>query len=160
MPKPVILIVDDEKNTREGLKKGLLHNKYKILLAEDGKDALGVFSNNKVDVMLADLKMPGLNGIELMKKVKRISPDTITVILTAYGTVETAVGAMREGAYDFITKPYDTDNLRITCLNAAEKKDLLNKTKLLQEEVNSTKFHQLIGQCPEMQKVFQIIKMK
>lgn len=158
--KPTILIVDDEKNTREGLKKGLLHNKYKMLLAKDAYSALEVFKEERIDIMLADLKMPGMDGIELMQKVKQISQDTITVILTAYGTIETAVNAMRQGAYDFITKPVNLDELDILIKRALSTRRLEKENILLKEQLNKRYgFENIIGNTYEIKQIFEIIRM-
>lgn len=159
MARPVVLIVDDEKNTREGLKKGLLHNKFRILIAEDGKKALRLFNEERIDVMLADLKMPGLSGVELMQKVKQISPDTITVILTAYGSIETAVNAMRQGAYDFITKPVNLDELDMLIKRALSTRKIEQENVVLKEQLNKRYgFENIIGNTPEMERIFEIIR--
>jgi DNA-binding NtrC family response regulator len=109
--KPVILIVDDEKNTREGLRKALESPEYRILLAASTPEALQVMERARVDLVLTDLRMPGDDGLELMRRGRMLRPDASVILLTAYGTVQTAVKAMKEGAYDYLTKPVNLDEL-------------------------------------------------
>lgn len=157
--KPTILIVDDEKNTREGLKKGLEHNRYNILLAEDGKSALELFSTERIDLMLADLKMPGMDGLQLMEKVKEISPDTLTVILTAYGTIETAVQAMKQGAYDFITKPINLDEVDILVRRALSTKRMEQENISLHRRLEKRYgFENIIANTTQMKQIFETIR--
>src|SRR6476661_366851 len=103
--EPTLLVVDDEASNLESLERIFAREGLTVLAAKDGKDALEVVRKRRIDVVLTDLMMPGISGVDLLKAVKQISPETETVVMTAYGTVEAAVEAMREGAYDFITKP-------------------------------------------------------
>ncbi|MEI6634463.1 MAG: sigma-54 dependent transcriptional regulator [Chlamydiota bacterium] len=109
--KPSILIVDDEKNTREGLRKALESPAYGILLAANSAEALGILALGKVDLVLTDLRMPGESGLDLMRKSRALRYEAVFILLTAYGTVQTAVQAMKEGAYDYLTKPVNLDEL-------------------------------------------------
>lgn len=109
--RPQILIVDDEKNTREGLRKGLMSPDYGILLAAGAGEALEILGRVNVDLVLTDLRMPGGSGLDLMRKARTLRPGAAFVLLTAYGTVQTAVQAMKEGAYDYLTKPVNLDEL-------------------------------------------------
>lgn len=157
--KPTILIVDDEKNTREGLKRALLHNRYNILLAEDARSALGLFSDERIDIMLADLKMPGMDGIQLMQKVREISPDTLTVILTAYGSVETAVNAMKQGAYDFVTKPINLDEVDMLIRRSLSTKRIEQENTALHQQLEKHfGFESIIGNTPQTKQIFETIK--
>lgn len=157
--KPTILIVDDEKNTREGLKRGLEHNRYNILLAEDGRSALELFSKERIDLMLADLKMPGMDGIQLMQKVKEISPSTLTLILTAYGTIETAVNAMKQGAYDFVTKPINLDEVDILVRRALSTRRVEQENIALRQQLEKRYgFENIISSTPQMKQIFETIK--
>ena len=104
--KGIILVVDDEEIVRESLRDWLVDVGYRVEVAESGEAALEIIKRKKVKVMLADLVMPGLDGIELMKEASRIAPTIITVIITAYGSIQTAISAIREGAYDYIEKPF------------------------------------------------------
>ncbi len=109
--KPVVLIVDDEKNTREGLQKALESPGCKILLAASTPEALQVMGRTRVDLIVTDLRMPGDDGLELMRRGRMLRPDLGVILLTAYGTVQTAVKAMKQGAYDYLTKPVDLNEL-------------------------------------------------
>lgn len=157
--KPTILIVDDEKNTREGLKRGIQHNRYNLLLAEDAKEALEIFSTEKIDLMLTDLKMPGMDGIELMHKVKEISPNTLTIVLTAYGSIEAAVSAMKQGAYDFVTKPINLDEIDILIRRALSSRKIEQENVSLRQQLDKRYgFEQIIGNAPQMKQIFEMIK--
>jgi len=156
--KPVIIIVDDEKNTREGLKDAFAGGKYKILLADSGKKALELFKKERIDIMLADLKMPGMDGIALMQKVKQINPSTIFIILTAYGTIETAVNAIHQGAYDFITKPVNLDELDILIKRSLSARKMEMENVLLKKQINKRYgFENIIGNSQEMEHIFEIV---
>jgi DNA-binding NtrC family response regulator len=109
--KPLILIVDDEKNTREGLRKALESPGYRILLAASTREALQIMERTRVDLIVTDLRMPGEDGLELMRRGRMLRPDMSVILLTAYGTVQTAVKAMKNGAYDYLTKPVNLDEL-------------------------------------------------
>ena len=100
-----ILIVDDEKNIREGIAKSLEMDGYNTVTAEDGEKAFDMLNSGAVDLIISDLKMPRMSGEELLKKVSGVYPTIPIIILTGHGTIETAVQAMRDGAYDFLTKP-------------------------------------------------------
>ena len=106
-----ILIVEDDKNAREGLQKFLESEKHRVIAFDNGKEALRYLEKNKVDLILTDLKMPGLDGIKMLKRSQEISSSFLVIILTAYGTVEKAVEAMKLGAYDFLTKPFEDKEL-------------------------------------------------
>ncbi|MDD5557942.1 MAG: sigma-54 dependent transcriptional regulator [bacterium] len=114
----VILIVDDEKNTREGLQKALAAPDHRILLAEDAATALRIMERERVDLVLTDLRMPGADGLELMRRATAQRPDAVVILLTAYGTVATAVQAMKQGAYDYLTKPVNLDELEMVVKRA------------------------------------------
>lgn len=108
--KHTILIVDDEKNTREGLRLAL-EDDYKIILAEDAFRALQALKNNNIDIILTDLRMPGMDGLDFIRQVASSEPHPLIIMLTAYGSIQTAIEAMKLGAYDYISKPVDLDNL-------------------------------------------------
>ena len=155
--KNTILIVDDEKNTREGLGKALKRD-YDIFLAESAKAAAKILSENQVDIMLSDVKMPGEDGLTLLKAVKKRYPKVICILLTAYGNVETAVEAMKLGADDFLTKPVNLDHLDILLERSIHQRNLKSENEELRKQLNS-KFglENIIGNSPAMEKVFDII---
>ena len=157
-----VLIVDDEKNIREGLGKALELEGYRIFLAEDGRVGLEIVNRNEVDLIIADLKMPGMSGEELLKQVSASYPTIQVIILTGHGTIETAVNAMRDGAYDFLTKPVNLDRLSLLVKRALSTRDLARQHRELQEEVERMKrrqkFARIIGKSSEMKKVMEIIE--
>jgi DNA-binding NtrC family response regulator len=114
-----VLIVDDEKNIRAGLGRALEMDGYRTLLAGDGQEALDVIRDEEVDLVIADLKMPRLSGEELLRRIVDQYPTVPVIILTGHGTIETAVQAMRDGAYDFLTKPVSLDRLSPPCKASA-----------------------------------------
>src|ERR1035437_9955088 len=108
-PKPVVFIIDDERNTREGLARAL-REKYDILLSESATAALPILAERRVDVVLTALRMPGLDAVSFVKHIPSQEPPPLVIMLTAYGTVQTAVEAMKVGAYDYLSKPVNLDN--------------------------------------------------
>lgn len=156
--KPTILIVDDEKNTREGLARALRRN-YNVLLAEHGARAIQLLQENSVDIMLSDVRMPGMDGLALMQRALARTPQPVCILLTAYGSVETAVEAMKRGAYDFLTKPVHLDRLDILVRRALREREVESENKRLHEQLDA-KFglDQIIGQSAAMQEVFDTIR--
>lgn len=156
-----ILIVDDEKNIREGLGRALELEGYGILLAEDGKQALEMFNRQQVDLVISDLKMPRISGEELLRSLMSSNPNVPVIILTGHGTVENAVGAMRDGAYDFLTKPVNLDRLSLLVKRALSNRKLALEHEALKEEVEKLEkkrsFASLIGKSAPMQRVFDLI---
>ena len=108
-----VLIVDDEKNIRAGLGKAIEMDGHNVILAEDGQRALEIVESDEIDLIIADLKMPRISGEELLKRIVQTYPTLPVIILTGHGTIESAVRAMRDGAYDFLTKPVNLDRLSL-----------------------------------------------
>ncbi len=156
--KPVILIVDDEKNTREGLARALRRS-YDVLIAESGSTALSILSEKPVDVMLSDLRMPGMDGMTLMQRALAVSPQLVCILLTAYGNIETAVDAMRHGATDFLTKPVNLEQLEMVLQRVLRSRRAETENVQLREQLDS-KFgmENIIGSSPEMQQVFDTVR--
>ena len=157
--KPVILIVDDDKNTRDGLQRALQRH-YTVLMAESADAALAILAaDRQVDLMLSDLRMPGTDGLGLLRRVTAQHPKTVCILLTAYGSVETAVDAMKQGAYDFLTKPVNLDHLDMLIARALKSRDLEQKVETLESQLNE-KFgmENIIGDSDAMQQVFEIIR--
>ncbi|MCU0857009.1 MAG: sigma-54 dependent transcriptional regulator [Pontiellaceae bacterium] len=156
--KPLILIVDDEKNTREGLARALRRS-YEVLIAESGATALNILSEKPVDVMLSDLRMPGMDGMTLMQRALAGSPQLICILLTAYGNIETAVEAMRRGATDFLTKPVNLEQLEMVLQRVLRTRSAETENRQLREQLDS-KFglENIIGNSPEMQAVFDTVR--
>ncbi|MDI6839701.1 MAG: response regulator [bacterium] len=128
-----ILIVDDESVIRDSYEQVLSH-KYSVKLAENGETAITLLQRESFDAVILDLKMPGLSGMDVLKKIKEINPDTIVIVITGYATVESAVEAMKLGAYDYIPKPFTPEELRIVIRRALEKRRSSLEAKRLKEE--------------------------
>jgi DNA-binding NtrC family response regulator len=125
MKKPAsLLIVEDEEKMRELLQKILTTDGYRVKTASNGSEALAMIEETPFDIVLSDVKMPGLNGIELLKAVKKITAETYVVIMTAFGTIDSAVEAMKQGAFDYVSKPFKMDEIRILMNKIMEEKAL------------------------------------
>lgn len=157
--KAIILVVDDEKIVRESLRDWLLNVGYRVEVAESGEAALEIIKRKKVKVMLADLVMPGLDGIELMKEASRIAPTIITVIITAYGSIQTAISAIREGAYDYIEKPFCPEKVELLIKNLVAHQDLVEENISLRQKIEDRYlFEGIIAKSPVMLRIFELIK--
>ncbi len=157
--KPVILVVDDERNTREGLQRALQRH-YDVRTAESAEKALSILGSGVVvDIMLSDMRMPGGDGLSLLSKVVAQYPQTTCILLTAYGSVETAVQAMKQGAYDFLTKPINLDQLDLLLARALETRDLRRRVESLESQLDE-KFglENITGESDAMRKVFDVIR--
>ena len=150
-----ILIVDDERSIRNTLREILEYEKYHVDEAEDGPTALGLLENSTYDVILCDIKMPQMDGMEVLEKALRIT-DTPIVMISGHGTIDTAVEAIKKGAYDFIQKPPDLNRLLITLRNALERYHLVNETKVLKRKVS--KAYEMIGESPALNEIKDIIE--
>jgi DNA-binding NtrC family response regulator len=128
---PTVLIVDDEDSNLTSIEKIFQKDGLRALTAHSAREALDVLRQHRVDVVLTDLMMPAISGLELLKAIKQIAPDVEVVMMTAYGTVETAVQAMREGAYDFVEKPLKRMNIVKTARKAAERRSLTLENRQL-----------------------------
>jgi DNA-binding NtrC family response regulator len=156
-----IMVVDDEKNIRMGLARSLKMDGYDTVEAEDGQDAWDALKKHPVDCILTDLKMPRMSGEVLLEKVTGAYPGIPVIVLTGHGTIETAVGAMRSGAYDFLTKPVNLDRLSLLVKRALGTRKLAIEHRHLQEELEALKKSQvqkLIGKSPVMQQIQELIK--
>lgn len=154
-----ILIIDDEKNIREGLGAALEMEGYKIALASDGKAGLERLVKGDIDLVITDLRMPEVSGEHVLAKVTAENPGVPVIVLTGHGSIDSAVDAMRNGAYDFLTKPLNLDQLILIVKRALQGRELVLKHKELQEELNSRKsFESIIGKSAEMQKIFEIVR--
>ena len=157
-PRPVILIVEDDKNTREGLQRALGAT-HTVLLADSAERALVVLDETAVDIVLSDLRMSGMDGMTLLQRgVARSSPP-IFIMLTAYGSVETAVEAMKLGAYDFLMKPVNLDHLEMLIQRALRSRDVESENRSLHEQLdNRFGLESIIGQSPAMGEVFDVVR--
>ncbi len=152
---PKILIVDDEKTIRESLKEILVYHKFDCLEARDGKEALQVLDKNSIDLVLLDVRMPRIDGMEVLKRSLRKQPDLPIIIITGQGTIKLAVEAIKSGAYDFLEKPLEAERTIITVKNALEKRTLkIQRDQLLSE---SKKRYRMIGKSTAIKKIFSMI---
>ena len=126
-----ILIVDDDKNLLSVLKTILAEENHDISTSSDGQTAIDLFRKTKFDLVITDLMMPGTNGLEVLREVRKIDPDILVILITGFASLETAVQAIREGAYDYITKPFKLDEIKIIVNNAREKILLMRENKNL-----------------------------
>ena len=153
-----ILIVDDEKPIRDSLKIVLSDEGYTTEVAGDGEEALEKIKNESFDIVITDIKMPKIDGIQLLETVSSISPETFFIIMTAYASVKTAIDALRHGAFDYLIKPVEFDDVIIRIKRLIDYKNLAQENKVLRQRVSSDKgFTNLIGTSPSMKKVFSII---
>jgi len=157
-----ILIVDDEKNIRSGLAKSLELDGYSVITAENGLQAWNIINSQEVDAVIADLKMPKMSGEELLKKIASSYPTLPVIILTGHGTIESAVNAMRDGAFDFMTKPINLDHLGMLIKRALSNRELYLKHRALQQEVDQLKKKQktspIIGKSSKMKRVMEVVQ--
>jgi DNA-binding NtrC family response regulator len=157
-----ILIVDDEKNIRNGLGKALSLEGYQIVLAEHGAEAWDLINSTEIDLVISDLKMPKLSGEELLKRISSSYPTLPVIILTGHGTIETAVHAMQDGAFDFVTKPINLDRLVLLVKRALSNRELHQKHEALKREVEmlkrQTEYSAIIGKSANMRKMMDAIK--
>jgi two-component system response regulator PilR (NtrC family) len=154
-----ILVVDDEQIIRESLSFILKKEGYNVEESTDGKDALAKHESHSYDIIITDIEMPEMKGVELLKQIRQRTPQTLVVIITAFGSVETAVQALREGAADYILKPINFDDLLYRVRKLCDYHTLVIENSLLRQELQRTyDFEQIIGQSMPMKKVFEVIK--
>jgi two-component system, NtrC family, response regulator AtoC len=153
-----ILIVDDEKIVRDSLFHWFEEEGYNVDTAEDGESALKKYEKGKYDLLLLDMKMPGMSGIDLLTKIKSIDKDSLVILITAFASVPTAITALKQGAYDYVTKPVDPDELSHLVKKALEQKSLKQENKILKESIEEIiKLDNLIGESLQMRKIYELI---
>ena len=136
-PSATLLVADDDPAVRESLDRVLTREGYTVVLAPDGQAALERLQSGGIDLVLSDLKMPGLSGLELLPKAKAVAPEVDFIMLTAFGTVEEAVKAMKDGAADFLTKPFQRAQLIKVVRQALERRNLIAQNKALQQRLDA-----------------------
>ncbi|MDN5201390.1 sigma-54 dependent transcriptional regulator [Fulvivirgaceae bacterium BMA10] len=151
-----ILIVDDEKSIRGTLKEILEYEKYQVEEAKDGEEGLNLISKNDYDVVLCDIKMPKMDGIEVLEKAFEMGRNTQFIMISAHGNIETAVEATKKGAFDFIQKPPDLNRLLLTIRNALDKSNLVTETKVLRKKISKT--FDIIGESEAIKQVKETIE--
>jgi two-component system NtrC family response regulator len=156
--KPKILVIDDDPSLRRVLEYNLQEEGYSVLVAESGESGLQLFEDEKPVLVISDMKMSGMDGMQVLKAVKEKSPETLVIIITAFGAVDMAVEAMKLGAYDYITKPFNRDALRLTVRKALQFTGLAAENLKLKEELTDrSDFRTIIGSSPQMEKIFAIV---
>ncbi len=157
--KSRILVVDDEESIREFLEIMLKKEGYEVTTAEDGAKAKEILTKKSFDMVISDMQMPNVTGIELLRHVRENYPDLVFMIITAFGTTETAVEAMKLGAYDYLTKPFKIDEVRLNIANALRSKNLETEVRVLKKElVKEYSFQNMIGNSDAMHAVFNLIQ--
>lgn len=157
--KARVLVVDDELSMREFLTILLEMEGYQALSAANAEQALKLLSDDLFDLIISDVQMPGLNGIELLARVKAMSPDTAVLMMTAFSAAEQAVEAMKLGAYDYIAKPFKVDEIKVLIRNALEKTTLKRENTVLKQTVlQRDSFYGIIGSSPRMREIFSLIQ--
>ncbi len=156
-----ILIVDDEPLTRKSLFEILKFDGYRVSMASDGEEAFALINNGSPDVVITDLKMPKMDGLTLLRNIKKSHPDIAIVLMTAYGSIDSAVEAMKEGAFDYVTKPIVDNEIKIVIQRIFEQRQLLEENKILKKKLAATtrsQFHSIIGQNSKMQKIYNLVE--
>lgn len=157
--KPRILVVDDEESIREFLDIMLRKEGYDVSCVEDGQKAIDILKKKSFDLVISDLQMPNVTGIELLKHCRDSYPDVLFMMITAFGTAESAVEAMKMGAYDYITKPFKIDEVRINIANALRSRNLEVENRVLRKELQKEySFQNLVGNSEAMHKIFDLIR--
>jgi two-component system response regulator PilR (NtrC family) len=152
-----ILVVDDEKSMREILEIFLKNEGYRVSVADNGETAIEAIKKDIYDLIITDMKMPKLGGLELLRNVKQMTPETVVVICTAFGTTKSAVEAMKLGAYDYIQKPFQMDDIRLVVKNALEKQKLQKDVSILKEQLEIPSVDNIIGESADMRDLFSVI---
>jgi DNA-binding NtrC family response regulator len=157
--KPNVLIVEDEELMRSILRQLLETEGYRVLTADSAENALEIYSANDVAVTVTDIKMAGMDGLELLDQIKRIDEDALVIIMTAYSSVDSAIAALRKGAYDYVTKPFVNEDLLQTVRNAIRTKELFRENRNLRRELGRHySFSDIIGTSESLQDVFRVVE--
>ncbi|MDX9759549.1 MAG: sigma-54 dependent transcriptional regulator [Bacteroidota bacterium] len=154
-----IMIVDDEPSVRQSLAAWFEDDGYRIVTAQNAAEALQRMQEGQVDIILLDIKMPGMDGLALQDRIREFNTDVVIIIITAFATVDTAVRALKAGAFDYTTKPVDPDELSHLVRNAAERVRLQRENKALRQSIDHLQFvDDIIGESPEMQRVLELVR--
>ncbi len=156
--KTRILVVDDEAAIRESLKDWLMEDGYEVGLAVNGLEAVSIVEEQNWDIILLDLKMPEMDGIEAMEKIKAVSPDSEIIMMTAFATIDTAVKAIKMGAFDYLVKPFDPDEIELQIKKIVSHNELIMENILLRQQLEEkSQYDEIIGKSDAMQEVFDLI---
>jgi len=154
-----LLIVDDEESVRDSLYNWFVEDGFEVSCAADAKEALSMLESDSFDIILADIKMPGMDGMEMHRRIKSLNPESIVIIMTAFASVETAVQALKDGAYDYITKPFDPDDLSHLLRNAAKQIEIKHENEVLKNRIVSLEnIDDIIGHSDAVMKVLKEVE--
>lgn len=157
--KAKILVIDDDSSLRRVLEYNLQEDGYEVQAASSGEEGLYLFGQSRPSLVITDMKMSGMDGLMVLKSIKERSPETLVIIITAFGTVDIAVEAMKAGAYDYITKPFNRDALKLTVKKALQFNGLAEEIKRLKDELSDrADFRTVVGSSKEMEKVFEVVR--
>jgi two-component system NtrC family response regulator len=157
--KPIILIIDDDTSLRRVLEYNLQEVGYAVGTAASGEEGLRLFDEVAPALVITDMQMPGMDGMQVLKAIKERSPETLVIMITAFGTVDIAVAAMKAGAYDYITKPFNRDELRLTVAKALQLNGLTEENKRLKGELaDRDDFRTIVGNSAQMEQIFGIVR--
>src|SRR6185503_2967915 len=157
MARPVVLVVDDDPGVRESFRL-ILEDHYDVTDVPDGPTALDVVRTSAVDLVLLDIRLPGMDGIEVLERIKALDEGMEVILVTAVKTVRTAVAAMKLGAFDYLTKPFEEDELLSLVRRALERRSLEREVVYLRGELERHHdFDEIVGQHPEMQKLYRLV---
>ena len=160
MKKISILVVDDEESVRDSLNNWFTEDGYRVECAENARKALAILEAENFDIILADLKMPGMDGLEMLRRIKSLKKESIVIVMTAFATVDTAVKALKDGAFDYVTKPFDPDDLTHLIRNATKQISLADENENLKQKVVSLEnVEDLIGNSEGMKNVLGRLKV-
>ena len=152
-----ILVIDDERPIRKTLCEILEFEKFNVDQAEDGEQGLKMAQSNEYDIILCDIKMPKMDGLEVLEKIQSLDYDPAVVMISGHGTIDTAVDALKKGAFDYIPKPPDLNRLLVTVRNAMDKKNLVHETKVLKKKLKKVKSANIIGESKAIRAVIEVI---
>jgi two-component system NtrC family response regulator len=156
--KARILVIDDDASLRRVLEYNLQEAGYLVLTAASGEEGLSLFSEETPALVITDMKMPGMDGMQVLKTIKERSPETLVIMITAFGTIDVAVDAMKAGAYDYITKPFNRDELRLTVAKALQLERLTVENRRLKDELaDKSDYRTIVGSSKAMERVFEIV---
>lgn len=156
---PLILLAEDDPSIRESLTKALRQDQFEVLAVSNGLDALRAFFDNPVDAIVADIKMPGMDGISLLGHVQASRPETIVILITAFGSIDSAVEAMKKGAYDYLTKPVSADRLTLLLRRALRARDLAQENEDLRKQIKERySFRNIVGRSGRMLALIETLK--
>ncbi|HET9695348.1 MAG TPA: sigma-54 dependent transcriptional regulator [Terriglobales bacterium] len=153
-----LLVIDDEKAVRESCRDAAQINGFNTLIAESAEQAYKILDSQTIDIVLLDLRLPGASGLEALREVRKRRPDAIIIVITGYATVASAVQAMKQGAFDYITKPFTLEELRVLLERATDELKKMSQKRVLRDDMRSKQgFGSLVGKAPEMERLYRII---